>query len=73
MVDPVMVSTSGDVLAGPSVLAGFRYDNLLCITLSKLIVLSCGCACFMQTYWGLFGRVLGCNHLLFVRKKKIRV
>lgn len=25
VVDPVMVSTSGDVLAGPSVLAAFRY------------------------------------------------
>jgi hypothetical protein len=26
VVDPVMISTSGDILAGPSVLAGFRYD-----------------------------------------------
>lgn len=25
VVDPVMVSTSGDVLAGPSVLSSFRY------------------------------------------------
>lgn len=25
MVDPVMVSTSGDVLAGPSILSTFRY------------------------------------------------
>jgi hydroxymethylpyrimidine/phosphomethylpyrimidine kinase len=28
VVDPVMVSTSGDVLAGPSILAGFRYAKL---------------------------------------------
>ncbi|KAE8009042.1 hypothetical protein FH972_005500 [Carpinus fangiana] len=28
VVDPVMVSTSGDVLAGPSILAGFREDLL---------------------------------------------
>jgi hypothetical protein len=28
VVDPVMISTSGDILAGPSVLAGFRYDFL---------------------------------------------
>lgn len=28
MVDPVMVSTSGDVLAGPSILARFRYAKL---------------------------------------------
>lgn len=32
MVDPVMISTSGDVLVGPSVLAGFLYVflNLNC-------------------------------------------
>lgn len=29
VVDPVMVSTSGDILAGPSVLAGFRYELLI--------------------------------------------
>lgn len=28
VVDPVMISTSGDILAGPSVLAGFRYEFL---------------------------------------------
>lgn len=28
VVDPVMVSTSGDVLAGPSILAEFRYAKL---------------------------------------------
>ena len=27
VVDPVMISTSGDILAGPSVLDGFRYDS----------------------------------------------
>lgn len=29
VVDPVMVSTSGDILAGPSVLAAFRYVTSL--------------------------------------------
>lgn len=28
VVDPVMISTSGDVLADPSVLTGFRYGHL---------------------------------------------
>ena len=30
VVDPVMVSTSGDVLAGPSILTVFRYAKFFC-------------------------------------------
>ena len=40
VIDPVMVSTSGDVLAGPSILAGFRYAKLFCVTLSEIDITS---------------------------------
>lgn len=40
VVDPVMVSTSGDVLAGPSILGGFRYAKLFCVTLSEIDMIS---------------------------------
>lgn len=42
VIDPVMVSTSGDVLAGPSIIAGFRYAYLLLITWCKNIDLPSG-------------------------------
>ncbi|KAM1671017.1 hypothetical protein ACFX2K_044925 [Malus domestica] len=51
VVDPVMVSTSGEVLAGPSTLPGFRYANPLYIRLSKFIVPPSG---FLSLFENLF-------------------
>lgn len=55
VVDPVMVSTSGDVLAGPSIIAGFRYAKLLLSTLNKII----------NAIWFYLMEFVSCsNHLL---------
>lgn len=39
MVDPVMVSTSGDILAGPSILDGFWYVKIFLMNLLLMILI----------------------------------